>query len=138
MSPGNRLGDEGLRLMHLVPAPAVRLSCKDECYPDQALTVYWLKDKMRLVCHSVFTFGSRITARVKEKIVSVGRLIKIQKRVSQACKCEPERYPDDHKDRLTHAWNSLPQHLQRSPLNKDTRVLATVKCCGNRLCFLIK
>ena len=27
--------------MHLVPAPAVRLSCKDECYPDQALTVYW-------------------------------------------------------------------------------------------------
>jgi hypothetical protein len=26
-----RLGDEGLRLMHLVPAPAVRLSCKDEC-----------------------------------------------------------------------------------------------------------
>jgi len=47
-----RLGDEGLRLMHLVPAPAVRLSCKDECYPDQALTVYWLKDNMRLVCHS--------------------------------------------------------------------------------------
>ena len=43
-----RLGDEGLRLMHLVPAPAVRLSCKDECYPDQALTVYWLKDNMRL------------------------------------------------------------------------------------------
>ena len=48
-----RLGDEGLRLMHLVPAPAVRLSCKDECYPDQALTVYWLKDNMRLVCVSL-------------------------------------------------------------------------------------
>jgi len=52
-----RLGDEGLRLMHLVPAPAVRLSCKDECYPDQALTVYWLKDNMRLVWRtSIFIF----------------------------------------------------------------------------------
>ena len=32
----HRLGDEFRRLMHLVPAPAVRLSWKDKCYPDQA------------------------------------------------------------------------------------------------------
>ena len=59
--PDGRLGDEGLRLMHLVPAPAVRLSCKDECYPDQALTVYWLKDNMRLVCHSSLLQSSSLS-----------------------------------------------------------------------------
>ena len=67
-----RLGDEGLRLMHLVPAPAVRLSCKDECYPDQALTVYWLKDNMRLVCHSSLSqFSSFARRKGDEKRITL-------------------------------------------------------------------